>query len=173
MAKGLPRSLAHAPKAVAPIVKELIRVNHSIDSVTVTTAIGFGSVIIGDFPQGNILVLGAVANLQFSGPGASADLVDTWEGDFGIGTTPAADATITGTDVDIVASTALAAATAEVGVKTRGVVPTTGVIYDNTDGSLEINLSLLVDAADQTDDTTVAISAVGEVYLSYVVLGDD
>jgi len=156
------------------MVKHHIPVNHSIDSVTVTTAIGFGSVVIGDFPEGNILLLGALANLTFTGP-TSADLVDTWEGDFGIGSTPSSDATISAGDEDLVAETALAAATAEVSPTTRGVsIPgTAGVVLDNTDGSLEVNLNLLVDAADQTDDTTVAITAVGDVYLSYVVLGDD
>ncbi len=172
MTKGLPRSLAHAKPFAAPINKLSLPVNASIDSVTVAAAIGFGSVLIGDFPEGNILILGVIANIGFAGP-TSADLVDTWEGDFGIGTTPASDATITAGDVDLVQSTAVGPATAEAIAETRGEVGTTGVIHDNTDGSLEINLNLLVDAADQTDDTTVAIIATGMVYISYVVLGDD
>lgn len=174
MAKGLQRSLSRGPQSSAPIVKQTIKVNHSIDSVTVGAAIGFGSVVIGDFPQGNILFLGCVANLQFAGP-TSADLSDTWAGDFGVGTTPVSDATISAGDEDLVAETTLAAATAELSPKTRGAVAAAAiaVLFDNTDGSLEINLNLLVDTADQVDDKTVAILATGEVYISYVVLGDD
>ena len=175
MAKGLPRSHAHRPKSEQNMVKHHIPLSHSIDSVTVTTAKGFGSVVIGDFPEGNILLLGAVSNVQVSGPGGSADLSDTWAGDYGIGTTPMSDATISTADEDLIPETALAAATAEVSPVTRAVAlsASAGVVFDNTDGSLEINLNLLVDAADQGDDKTVAMAVTGDVWLSYVVLGDD
>jgi hypothetical protein len=155
------------------IIKQTFVVRDGTLTVTATgVAIGFGSVVIGDFAEGNILFLGAVGYFQFSGSGADANLVDTWSGDFGIGTTPAGDATITGTDVDIVASTALAAATAEVGVRTRG-VNATQAIFDNTDGSLEINLNALIDAADITDNQSVDLTVNGELHIAYTILGDD
>jgi len=170
MTKGLPRSLANGAKTRAPIVKQTIKVDALALTVDGATGVGFGSAVAGDFPEGNILLLGAVAYLAFTGP-TSASLADDWEGDYGVGTTPAGDATLTGADVDLIASTALAAATAEASPRTRG-TGATQAILDNTDGSLEVNVSLLVDDADISADD-LAFTATGEIYLSYVVLGDD
>lgn len=173
MSKGLPRSLSRGSAQRQEIIKETVVVRDATVTVSATgAAIGFGSAVIGDFPEGNILFLGAVAYMQFSGSGSDANLTADWEGDFGVGSTPAGDATITGTDVDIVASTALAAATAEVGDRTRGVNAAQAML-DNTDGSLEINLNVLIDAADITNDESVDLTANGEVFISYVILGDD
>lgn len=170
MTKGLQRSLSRAPKARANIVKQTLKVEDLALTVDGATGVGFGTVVAGDLPEGNILLQGAVAYLTFTGP-TSASLVDTWEGDYGVGTTPAADATITGTDVDIIASTALAAATAEVSPRTRG-TGGTQVMLDNTDGSLEINISLLIDDADIAADG-IAMTVDGEIEISYIVMLDD
>ena len=171
MSKGLPRSLKHANKSQASIVKLVLPINAAISSVTVSTAKGFGSVIIGDFAEGNILILGVVADLTFTGP-TSADLSDTFDGDYSIGTTPISDVTISAGDEDLITGAALGAATAEVSpLQHDSLAP--GAIFDNTDGSLEINLNLLIDAADQVDDKTVIITATGMLYVSYIVLGDD
>lgn len=176
MTKGLQRSLARAPvgrapgaRAPSPVKVTLVVAALALE-VDGATGVGWGTVVAGDFPEGNIQLLGAVANLQFTGP-TSASLDDDWEGDFGVGTTPASDATITGADVDIIPSTALAAATAEASPKTRAVMATP-VIFDNTDGSLEINVNLLVDDANIGADD-LAFTADGEIELSYTILGDD
>jgi hypothetical protein len=176
MGKGLPRSTGRG----GPLRQEIIRQTIAVRDVEVTVdatgaAIGFGSAVIGDLPEGNVLFLGAVAYMQFSGSGADANLTADWEGDFGIGTTPAGDATITNGDVDVIQSTALAAATDEVGPRTRGtsLAADCGEIHDNTDGSLELNLNVLVDAADITDDESVVLTANGELQLTYIMLLDD
>ena len=174
MTKGLPRSLSRGSLGQQEVVKQVIQVRALAMNVDGATGIGFGSAIAGDFPEGNILFLGAVAYLAFSGP-IDAGLVDTWEGDFGVGTTPASDATLTSGDVDIVPSTALAAATLEVSPRTRGVQPDgslTGQVFDNTDGSLELNVSLLVDDLDISADG-IAMTVEGEIFLIYSVLGND
>lgn len=176
MGKGLSRSMSRGAPLRQEIIKQTITVRDVEVTVSATgSAIGFGSAVIGDMPEGNILFLGAVAYMQLSGSGSDANLVDDFEGDFGIGTTPADDATITAGDVDIIQSTALPAATAEVGVRTRGTsLPAdAGEIHDNTDGSLELNLNVLVDAADITDDESVVLTANGELQLVYVMLLDD
>lgn len=169
--KGLPRSLAHGGNK-QPVRRLDLKFKDVAVSVAGTSGVGFGSAVIGDLPEGNILLLGAVAYATFSGP-TSASLVDTFDGDYGIGSTPASDATITNGDVDIVQSTALGAATAEVSPRARGTsaAATAGVILDNTDGSLELNLNLLIDDADISG--TVAMTATGVLHLSYIVLGDD
>lgn len=175
MTKGLQRSLSRAPKGratAAPALPVVQRFEVSALTLTVdgATGVGFGSAVAGDFPEGNINFLGAVAQLQFTGP-TDAGLVDTWEGDYGVGTTPAADATISGSDVDIVGSTALAAATAEVSPSTRG-IGATPAVFDNTDGSLELNISLLVDDADISADG-IDMTVSGWIEVTFAVLGDD
>ena len=140
MGKGLPRSHKGANAQKGTVQK----LNISLDklSVTVTSvaaAIGFGSAVDQGLPEGNVQILGMVlSNFQLSGSGSDANLSDTWAGDFGLGTTPADDATITAGDVDLVASTALAAATAEVSplaTRTVGVTPTM-IPIDNTANDL-------------------------------------
>lgn len=168
MVKGLARSISRGKAQVPQMLTLRVRSKQFV--VDGATGVGFGSFVAGGLPFGNILLLGAVAYLQFTGPG-SAGLTDTWEGDFGVGSTPASDGTITGADVDIIPSTALAAATAEASPVTRG-TGATQVIIDNTDGSAEVNVSLLVDDASiSSDDLT--FTANGEIYLAYMVLGDD
>ncbi len=166
--KGLVRSLNRAPKAQQLMVKQVaIPVDLAV-SVAGTSGVGFGTSVLEGLPVGNILFLGAVAYLVIAGSGSDAGLVDTWSGDFGIGTTPLTDGTISGADVDIVASTAVGPAVAEVSPRTTG----SGVvqaILDNTGGALEVNLNVLVD--DANISATVPMTATGEVYISYVVLG--
>lgn len=171
MSKGLPRSLSRGGNKSS--VRRLdLKFKDVAISVAGTSGVGWGTAVIGDLPEGNILLLGAVAYAQFTGP-TSANLVDTFDGDYGIGSTPADDATITNGDVDIIQSTALGAATAEVSPRARGTSTgaTAGVVLDNTDGSLEVNLNLLIDDANISG--TVAMTATGVLFLSYVVLGDD
>ena len=159
MGKGIPRTLSRAGLPRSPIQVHTIPVRAlTISASTITTGPGTGTVVAEGLPEGNILFLGAVAALTFSGPGASADLVDTWEGDFAVGTAPLAGVTLDGAEVDLIPSTALAAATAEVSPLTKAnhALATTGTVFDNTASTLEVNVNLLIDAADQSDDTTVA-----------------
>lgn len=170
MTKGLARSLSRGVSS-APILKQTFPVKNAALSIAGTTGVGFGSVVIGDFPQGNLLVLGAVSYIQLNS--ADADITATYDGDYGVGTTPASDATITGADVDIIQSTALGAATAKLSPVARGTsaIANSGQILDNTDGSLELNLNVLID--DATISGTADMTASGFVVVSYIVLGDD
>jgi len=168
MGKGLPRSLKARSRQIG-LQDRVIQINQ-VMTIDGATGVGFGSIRLEGLPEGNILLLGAVVSVQFSGSGSDAGLSDTWAGDFGIGSTPAADATISTTDVDIIPSTALAAATAEVGVLTR-VENITAAMIDNKAGTAEVNLSLLVDDADISADG-VLITAVGQLHLAYIMLGD-
>ncbi len=178
MAKGLPRSHASANKSLAPIVRDTIVVKAK--TVTLTEDAGgqpaWATLVIGDFPEGNVLFLGAASYFTFSGSGSDADLGDTWEGNYGVGTVPSTDDTdpIATTQEDIIKVVDIAAATAEVSPRTRSVSTDgeAGVMYDNTDGSLELNLNILVDAANITGDDSV-LTIDGELYIVYVVLGND
>jgi len=175
MSKGLPRSMSRGDALKQEVIKQSFAIEKTVTVSATGAAVGFGSVVIGGFPQGNILFLGAVSYLKLSGSGSDANLTADWAGDYGVGTTPAADATISDTDVDIIASTAVAAATAEVSALTRGEGggALCGVILNNTDGSLELNLNVLVDAAEITNDESVVLTASGAMHIAYIVLGDD
>lgn len=170
MTKGLQRSLARGPKSTSPIEKLTLDVNSSIS--VEATGVGTGSVQVSDFPEGNILFLGAAASLQFDATGQSG-ITTNWTGDFGVGSAPIAGDTIDGSEGDIIPSTALAAASARLSPVTRGASTSTlsGTVLDNTDGSLEVNLNLVVDDAAISAASTV--TAGGQVVISYVVLGDD
>lgn len=178
MAKGLPRSHARANKSLAPINRDVFVVKGK--TVTLTEDAGgqpaWATLVVGDFPEGNILFLGAVSYFTFAGSGADGDLGDTWQGNYSVGTTPTIDDTdpLATTFEDLVAVVGIAAATAEVSPRTRATSDAAGqaILYDNTDGSLEINLNILVDAADISGDDSV-LTIDGELWVSYVVLGDD
>lgn len=171
MGKGLPRSRSRGNPLAQPISKVTIPVRDVAMTVDGASGVGFGTAVVGDLPEGNILILGAVSYLSFAASGSEANLDADWEGDYGIGSTPAGDATITGADVDIIPSTAIEAATAEVSPRTRG-AGAAQTVLDNTDGSLEINVSLLVDDANIGADD-IAFTVNGEIFLAYITLGDD
>jgi hypothetical protein len=157
-----------------PIIKQSIAFDDLTITVSATgTAAGFGSTVVANFPEGNVLFLGATSYVSFTGSGSDANLVDTWNGDYSMSDAPLATAVIdTDAERNIIYTTAVGAAVAEAVAETRG--EKGGVyIFDNTDGSLEINLNLTIDAADIADDTSVDITAAGILHLAYLVLGDD
>lgn len=174
MPKGLQRSLSRGPMATQNVVRRTIELKGRTVTVSATgAAIGFGSTVIDKLPEGNILVLGVVGNVGFAGSGTDDNLAAAWSGDYSLGTTPADDATLTNADVDLAASTAIGPATAEVIAPTRVAKGDFSEIFDNTDGSLELNLNLLIDAANIVDDESVEITLSGTIDLAYIVLGDD
>lgn len=170
--KGLPYSQSRGNPQTAQIKKVRVPFTSKAIEVDGASGVGFGSAVIGGLPVGNILLLGAVAYAQFTT--ASASVQAAFDGDYSIGSAPTADASLSGAEVDIIPSTALGAATAKVSPNKRGVSTASigGTVLDNTDGSLELNLNLLIDDANISADD-VAFTATGEVWLSYVVLGDD
>ena len=172
MGKGLPRSLARGAPQRQDIVRQIVNINHSVAVTAAGAAVGFGTSVIGDLPEGNILFLGAVGYLQLSASGSDPNLDPNWDGDFSIGTAPTADVTLSGAEVDIIGSTALGAATAEVSPRVRA-VNATQTMFDNTDNSLELNLNVLIDAANIVDGSTVNLTARGTLQLAYVVMLDD
>lgn len=168
MGKGLPRSTGRGTPGSQEIVKLTISVSTTI-TLAGATGVGFGTAVLSGLPEGNLLILGAVANMTFTGP--ASGITTTWNGDFSIGSAPTADATLNGAEVDIVPSTAVGPAVALVSPVTRG-VNATQVMLDNTAADLELNLQLIVDDADISADDVI-VTVVGQVYLALIVLGDD
>jgi hypothetical protein len=172
MARGFPRSAAKAGALVSPVLR---RVKYEVKNVSITTAAGvaadgFGSAVIGDFPDGNILFVGGISYLQFTT--SDADITATWTGSYGIGTTATADNAIATTEEDLITEATLNAATAKVSPYTRGEKAAV-TMFDNTDGSLELNLNLRIADASFTDSQSAVFTATGIVELVYIVLGDD
>lgn len=169
--KGLPRSLSRGSAQAQEIIKHTLKVNAVAIQVDGVTGVGFGSCVIGDLPEGNFLLIGAVSYLQFTKAASASGIQATFDGDYSIGSAPTADVTLSGAEVDIIPSTALGAATSGVSPKARG-ANATQVILDNTDGSLELNVNLLIDDANiSANDQDLTVS--GELYLLYSMLGDD
>lgn len=175
MAKGLPRSLRNAgltvPQGNSGFISRTVGINTIIDVTATGAAIGFGSVATGlGFRDSNFVRLGLVANLSFTSLDSNA--IAAWQGDFGIGSTAATDATITGTDVDFLSSQALGA--------TGGIEPTTRytqdgavTIVDFTPADVGLFINMLVDAASISDSTTAQFRVEGDISFAGVVLGDD
>lgn len=169
--KGLQRSLSRGPKVTAQVVREKIVIDKTLTFTGVTDTVVRQEAVIGDFPEGNILLLGAVARLTFTGP-TSANLTNDWEGDVSIGSAPNANTALQNAEVDIIPATALGPASSEVVAATR-IANATQVVLDNTDGSLEINLNMMLDGNEVTNEETAAIRVTGTLDLAYIVLGDD
>lgn len=125
---------------------------------------------IFDFPEGQIKIIGSTVNLVLtkSAAGVNAD----WDGDFSLGTVAAAaDATLTGTEANIIASTATPQAVA--GVTTAKAIQAADVLLDGTATAVDVYLNVLVDDADQDVTTTPTnLIANGTITLTYALLGD-
>src|SRR3990167_7813638 len=104
--------------------------------------VAYGSLLIYTFPVGVILFLGAVQDLALtkSSTGVNAD----WDGDIGLGTVACSTgASLTGTEVDFIPTTATPQAVA--GATTGDGDTTTalsGVIFDGTGGAKECYLNI-------------------------------
>lgn len=152
-----------------PIVKEVLTLTDFAVTVANTTGASFGGAKFYDFPEGNYLVYGAVANLSVNWAGT--DIGATGSGDFSIGTTATADATINSTDASVIPSSALTDPfVAGVG---RGVGVSTGVLFvpgHTTAGDLYLNM--IIDDADVADAASDIVLVSGTITLFYVKLGD-
>jgi hypothetical protein len=170
--KGLPYSMRRGSAQTGPALKKM-RIKLDAKAISVADgAPGYGTVVIGDFPQGNVVYFGAVANMQFTK--TDADIIATFEGDAALGTAPTADGSLAGAEVDLIASASMGiAAVASVSPLTRyaSAAALAGTIYDNTDGSLEINLNVLIDDGSISGAGSLTVS--GWVELLYATLGDD
>jgi len=173
MGKGHPH--ANSRGDLAGLKNVTIPISGSMDITGVAATVDAGTFVLSDLPQGNILLLGAVANVIVSA--VDADVLIDWLGDYGIGTIPNADVDLGDAgDDNIIASTTCDADTGlKVSLSTRGASTQTehSIILDNTDGSLELNFNLLVDDNFITDAAVGTFTVTGNLFLCYAILGDD
>lgn len=173
MPKGLPKSLSRGSALKKPIINRTIKVNTTVAVLAAAAGVGFGTVALGSLPEGNVLFLGAVANLRFSAVSAnSANVIAAFNGDYSVGSVADVNGALAGSEVDFVASTPVGPAVTRVAPFARG-SGATQVVLDNTAKTLNMNLNVLVDAADITDATTVTLTVTGTLDIAYLMLGDD
>ena|SRR5690349_8317842 len=169
--KGLVRSLNRNKQQVGGYRSVKIPISTTITITDPGGAVAFASGVVGDFPEGNILFHGAV--LYMTDTRIDTDITATFTGNYSLGTTATADATLSTTDADLIPSTAFVTGVSGVSSGNRGVstIAIQGSMLDNTDGSLEMNLNVTIaDAAIAADS---GLTVVGTLLIAYSVMGDD
>lgn len=122
-----------------------------------------------DFPEGLILVHGAVVSGTLT-LGTTGTIINTWSGVCSLGTAAAGTgATLTGTEADVMASNAVAAATAKVG--TIDAVSAAPTMLDGTAAAKGVYLNLAV--ADDASHTAGTGTFTGTVTLVWSKVGDN
>jgi hypothetical protein len=168
MGKGLPRSMRNAKAADAVKISDLRFGQRNF--VITNGAPGWGTIPLGQLPQGNILFLGVVTYLKFTKN--DADITDTFDGDYALATAPIASGALG--SPDLIASTAFAAAAsggATTLMRAASAAGLAGLVVDNTAGDKEINLNVIIDDASISADGALFVE--GSVHIAYTALGDD
>jgi hypothetical protein len=177
MTKGLQRSINRGPETLQDVINMQVAFSQDITITGVDSAVDAGTAVIGGLPVGNLLLLGAVAYVSVDA-GEDANVIDNWDGDYAIGTAPNDNDVDVGDagEANIIPSTAISAGDSDkLAPRTRTTTTGTeqGVILDNTDGSLELNFNLLIDDNVITDTEDGVFTVAGNLYIAFVVLGDD
>lgn len=143
-----------------------------------TTGASFGSRQIYDFPAGRILVLGVTANFTSitfnTAAGANGDIAGGGSGDYAIGTTATADATIDSTDVNLLPSSAmLDPFVSGVGRSNAGTALAASAQFDGTSTAVDAFLNVIIDDADVSDAAANDnVYFTGTITLTWIDLGD-
>lgn len=171
--RGMSRRTAAEVSGPGTIKKTVVLKNFPITVAAAGAGVGFGTASVFDFPQGFVWIDKFTSDLVFST--TDADIAAAWDGDFSLGTAPDADGTLAGAEVDILASQATGPATAQVSPRQLDHSSATlkDAPFDNTDGSLEVNLNLLIDAANIADASNAVMLVNGTICFHYSVTGDD
>lgn len=162
--KGSPRSHRDAVRRGLVYGLYHVALNHKITINAAGAAVGFGSLLIDDIPKGIWDLRYSSCALKFTK--LDANLIATWSGTYGFGTTATADLTLATTEIGIIGS---AGAGVAIGPAVAGVfsaaratqAPTQSPPYDNSSGSLAIFLNMTANAADITDSSAAVVLVQG------------
>lgn len=142
-----------------------------------TTGASFGSKQIYTFPVGRILVLGNVTNFTLvtfnTAAGVDGDIGGGGSGDYAMGSTATADATLTGTDVDMLPSSALLDPfVSGVGRGNAVAMLAAAAQFDGTGGAKSVYLNAIIDDADVSDAAASdPVYFTGSTWLTWIWLG--
>lgn len=136
-----------------------------------TTGASFGSKKLYDFPECRYQLVGGNCDLTFDWSAAGANIGQTGSGDAALGSTATADATLSGTDVDHMASTAM------LDPFVAGVGTLSGVLVKDTefDGSAtakDLYLNVIIDDTDVADAESDTIYVSGTIIMVWINYGD-
>ena len=143
-----------------------------------TTGASFGSKQVYTFPAGRILIKGVTAyfsTITFNtAAGADGDIAGAGSGDYSMGSTATADATLATTDVDLLPSTAmLDPFVVGVGRSNVGSALAASAQFDGTSTALSAYLNVIIDDADVSDAAASDnVYFTGAVRVSWTWLGD-
>ena len=145
-----------------------------------TTGASFGSQAIYTFPEGRINIVGCTA--KFSGifmntqTGSAGDIASdgAGSGDYSIGSTATADATLSSTDVNILLSSAmLDPFVAGAGSSNAGTALAASAQLDGTSTAITAYLNVIIDDADVADGAASdKVYFIGTVRVTWSHLGD-
>ena len=121
-----------------------------------TTGASFGSKQVYDFPAGRVAIISNLAyftQITFNTEaGTNGDIAGAGSGDYSMGSTATADATLATTDVDLLPSTAmLDPFVTGVGRSNVGSALAALVQFDGTTTPLDMYLNVIIDDADVSD----------------------
>lgn len=143
-----------------------------------TTGASFGSKAVYTFPAGRILILGNIAYFSTvtfnTAAGADGDIAGGGSGDYSMGSTATADATLATTDVDLLPSTALLDPfVAGVGRSNVGSALAAAAQFDGTTTALSAYLNCIIDDADVADAAASdSVFFTGFSRITWAFLGD-
>lgn len=176
MSKGGTRTFAAARLKGSGLIKTVV-FDKTIVVPDPGAAVAFATAVLAGLPQANLWIGASLAYFQVRDVGG-AGLIAAFQGNFAIGTTPTANATLDTTKVNIIASTAFTAAAGVTprvrvapGADGNGLMTNNGSLFDNTDGSLELNGNITIADASISAQATVRVT--GELYLVMAEMGDD
>jgi hypothetical protein len=150
--------------------KTVLTINSAVFALTEAGTAGWGTMPLYDFPAGSLSILGVTADITFDASADTTNVAATGSGDFSVGSTATADATLDTTDVDLVPSSPLSDPfVSSVGLGVGRMA--TMVTFDGTTTPKEAHLNLIIDAGDQTDDAA-GLTLTGTVTIAWLNAGD-
>ncbi len=140
-------------------------------TVANTSGASFGSQKLYTYLEGRIYNMGGFSKFPIiSWVGES--IVQTGSGDYSLGTTATADATLSTTDVDVQASTAMLDPFVGGVGSSAGAVFAAPAAFDGTGTAKEIHLNVIIDDADVSDLDSDTALFTGSAKLVYAHFGD-
>lgn len=155
-----------------PLRQTVLTLTSTPVTVANTTGASFGNLKIYDFPAGRIFVLGTTANFT-SIVWTGQDIAAGGSGDYALGTTGTADATLDSTDVNLLPSSAmLDPFVLGVGRSNAGTALASAAAFDGTSTAIDAYLNVIVDDADVSDAASDIILFTGTITFTWLNLGD-